>query len=96
VAVPEVGLRRVFNILIVVVLPAPFGPRNPKISPSLTSKSIASTALTSPGKTLVKAVAWIIFIMVHLLTIGLFCCLSETGLIGMPEITSSLFLLLLR
>src|SRR5262245_26370838 len=32
---------------IVDVLPAPFGPRNPKASPALTSKSIRSTAVKS-------------------------------------------------
>jgi hypothetical protein len=33
---------------IVVDLPAPFGPRNPKISPAVTSKSMPLTASTSP------------------------------------------------
>jgi len=32
-AVPDVGCRSPVSILIVVVLPAPFGPRNPKSSP---------------------------------------------------------------
>ena len=36
-------------ILMVVVFPAPFGPRSPKISPESTEKSIASTALMSGG-----------------------------------------------
>jgi hypothetical protein len=39
---------RVSSILIVVVLPAPFGPKKPKISPSSTSKEMSSTALTFP------------------------------------------------
>ena len=37
------------SILIVVVLPAPFGPRNPKISPSSTVRSKSLTTLTSPA-----------------------------------------------
>jgi hypothetical protein len=47
-AVPDVAFARVHKILIVVVLPAPFGPRNPKVSPRATSKSIPRTAGTSP------------------------------------------------
>ena len=34
VSLPLVGLRRVARILIVVDLPAPFGPRKPKICPA--------------------------------------------------------------
>ena len=34
---------------IVVVLPAPLGPRSPKISPSLTVKSTPASAWTSPN-----------------------------------------------
>src|SRR5262245_46547200 len=34
------------SILIVVVLPAPFGPRNPKISPRFTSREMPRTAST--------------------------------------------------
>ena len=34
--------------LIVVDFPAPFGPKNPKICPVLTDKTISSTALTEP------------------------------------------------
>lgn len=45
VADPLVGLRSVINILIVVVLPAPFGPKNPNISPFLTEKDTLSTAI---------------------------------------------------
>ena len=32
-----------------MLLPAPFGPKNPKISPSYTSKEILSIALKSPN-----------------------------------------------
>src|SRR4051794_6838648 len=45
--VPLVGFINVHIILIVVDLPAPFGPRKPKISPSLTSKLILLTAVKS-------------------------------------------------
>ena len=47
VAVPEVGASRVASIRSVVVLPAPFGPRKPKISPVPTSRSTPRTASTS-------------------------------------------------
>src|SRR5262245_31367376 len=43
-ASPEVGRRRVAMTEMVVVLPAPFGPSNPKTSPSLISKLKPSTA----------------------------------------------------
>src|SRR5437773_127151 len=42
--VPLVGMSSVASIFIVVVLPAPFGPRSPKISPGSTTRSIPSTA----------------------------------------------------
>ena len=51
----EIGSREVERtgdtqviIRVVVVLPAPLGPRKPKHSPSWTSKSIPSTAVRSP------------------------------------------------
>src|SRR5205085_2610443 len=40
-------MSRVMSILIVVVLPAPLGPRRPKSSPSPTSKLTPRTASTS-------------------------------------------------
>ena len=46
-AVPEVGSSSVVSILIVVVLPAPFGPSRPNSSPSSTAKLIPRTASTS-------------------------------------------------
>src|SRR5437763_417526 len=46
VALPPLGGRRVASILSVVVLPAPLGPRNPKISPALTVRSTPFTAST--------------------------------------------------
>ncbi len=44
--VPLVGSVRVVAIEIVVVLPAPFGPSSPKISPCFSSRSIPFTATT--------------------------------------------------
>ncbi len=46
-AEPEVGISSVISILIVVVLPAPFGPSRPKSSPSAISKLTPRTASTS-------------------------------------------------
>src|SRR5579872_1780037 len=48
VAVPPVGSSSVESIRRVVVLPAPFGPRKPKISPAWTSRSMPATASTDP------------------------------------------------
>jgi hypothetical protein len=41
---PAVGGRKPVIIRIVVVFPAPFGPRKPRISPSATRKLTESTA----------------------------------------------------
>ena len=52
-----VGMTRVVSMPTVVVLPAPFGPSSPKISPSRTVRSSPSTARTTaprPPKTLVS------------------------------------------
>ena len=49
VAVPFVGLVNVASIRMVVVFPAPFGPSKPKISHSLTSNEMLSTAVKSPN-----------------------------------------------
>jgi hypothetical protein len=46
-AVPEVGESVVVRMEIVVVLPAPFGPRNVKNSPASTPKETPSTAFRS-------------------------------------------------
>jgi hypothetical protein len=43
--VPEVGGRKQVSILMVVVLPAPFGPRKPTIWPFSTSNEMWSTAV---------------------------------------------------
>src|SRR6266513_5553934 len=47
-SVPLVGRKTVVSILIVVVLPAPFGPRNAKVSPWRTSNVTSFTAVTVP------------------------------------------------
>src|SRR5947209_19216819 len=49
-AEPDVGLARVQSMLIVVVFPAPLGPRKPNTSPVATSKSTPLTASTSPKR----------------------------------------------
>ena len=46
-AAPADGLASVHSMLIVVVLPAPLGPRNPKTSPVATSKRTSRTAWMS-------------------------------------------------
>ena len=46
-ASPEVGRSSVVSILIVVVLPAPFGPSRPKSSPCSIAKSTPRTASTT-------------------------------------------------
>src|SRR5215218_5290505 len=46
-AVPEVGISSVISILIVVVLPAPFGPSRPNSSPFSISKLTPRTASIS-------------------------------------------------
>ena len=50
VALPPLGVRSVQSMEIVVVLPAPLGPRKPKISASPTSKEMPSTAVISPKR----------------------------------------------
>jgi len=56
---PLVGRSIVVSIWMVVVLPAPFGPRKAKISPARTWKEISSTARRVP-KTFTKPWTWII------------------------------------
>ena len=48
-ASPDDGGSSPVSIFIVVVLPQPFDPRNPKISPRAISKSTLSTAVKSPN-----------------------------------------------
>src|SRR3970282_773166 len=47
---PVVGRSRPVSILIVVVLPAALGPRNPKISPRCTANVTLSTAVKVPNR----------------------------------------------
>src|SRR5258705_5055733 len=46
---PLVGARLPVSICIVVVLPAPFGPRNPRISPRFNSMLTLLTAVRAPN-----------------------------------------------
>jgi hypothetical protein len=46
--VPRVGVTTPHIIEMAVVLPAPFGPRRPKIWPGSTARSSASTARRVP------------------------------------------------
>ena len=48
VPVPLVGLLSPVNMCMAVVLPAPFAPKKPKISPRRTLKEMSSTARKSP------------------------------------------------
>ena len=50
VAEPELGAIRVPSMRTVVVLPAPFGPRNPNTSPLATRSDKLSTAVRSPKR----------------------------------------------
>src|SRR5690606_12211074 len=47
-AVPDVGAMKQVRIFIVVVLPAPLGPRKPSTSPRLTSKEAVRSAVKEP------------------------------------------------
>src|ERR1043165_6408677 len=68
-AVPDVGLRTVQRMRMVVVLPAPLGPSRPKISPARASKLTWSTAWTRPRRRsrndLVRFWTWIICLAGH-------------------------------
>src|ERR1041385_7087360 len=66
-ALPDVGGKSVDSILIVVLLPAPLGPRNPKISPPPTSKEIPSTAVSSPNF-LTRLSTWMIAVPCEVMT----------------------------
>ena len=61
-AVPLVGRSNVDSMFSVVVLPAPLGPRKPKISPWFTVKLMPSTALMLLSKTFVSSLTSIVFI----------------------------------
>jgi hypothetical protein len=53
---PAVGRMRPSSILIVVVLPAPFGPTNPQTEPAGMARSTPSTAVRSPKRFVSPAV----------------------------------------
>jgi hypothetical protein len=55
---PLVGASWVVSILMVVVFPAPFGPRNANTSPRFTSNEMPLTASVSP-KRLTRPCTWI-------------------------------------
>src|SRR5499425_1912294 len=59
VAAPDEGGRKQVNMRMVVVLPAPLGPRKPTICPFFTSKEIWSTAVLR-AYLLVSSWTWII------------------------------------
>ena len=46
--VPRVGARIVVSTRMAVVLPAPFGPSTPRISPAAASKLRSATATSEP------------------------------------------------
>src|SRR5262250_1480100 len=63
VAVPALGGRKQVSIRMVVVLPAPLGPRNPTIWPFLTENEMWSTAVVRAyllvrSETLIIVVCW--------------------------------------
>src|SRR4030067_2461372 len=62
---PEVGRAKPVSILRVVVLPAPFGPKNPKISFFITEKFKLSTAKKSLN------------FLVKLFTVKMYCCIAS-------------------
>jgi hypothetical protein len=66
-AEPAVGEISVARIRTVVVLPAPFGPRNPNTSPLATRNETSDTAVRPP-KTLVR---WLTSMAAGLLTAGM-------------------------
>ena len=47
-AVPEVAAMKVVRMRMVVLLPAPFGPRKPTTSPCLTENDTPSSATCCP------------------------------------------------
>ena len=55
---PEVGLSKPSSSLTAVVLPAPFGPRNPKISPRGTVIVSPASATVLPNR-FVSSTVWI-------------------------------------
>src|SRR5574337_1136500 len=79
---PSLGERKPVMMRIVVVLPAPFGPRNPRISPFCTWKLTSETASVGPYR-LVRFSTSIIRMHPHFLSevacIDLEICPSQTN-----------------
>ena len=50
IAMPPAGLSNVVSMRIVVVLPAPFGPRSPNVSPAEICRLTRSTATCCPKR----------------------------------------------
>src|ERR1051326_5804009 len=73
-ASPELGGSRVVSILMVVLLPAPFGPSKPNTSPRSTSKLTPLTAVCSP-KCLVRPCTSMIAVMI---SYSLYCSCIRT------------------
>ncbi|VVB66618.1 Uncharacterised protein [Candidatus Gugararchaeum adminiculabundum] len=65
-ATPSLGVMSVVSIFMVVVLPAPFGPRKPKSSPFFMRRSMPSTAVKLPNFLVrpVQSIAYSVFSMV--------------------------------
>src|SRR5580698_5300609 len=81
---PAVGRRSVVSILMVVVLPAPLGPRNAKISPASTRNVMSLTAVNW-SKVLVRFSTRITRILpgkLRLRTVGLVCQNRQFRAIG--------------
>src|ERR1035437_1623495 len=74
VPAPPVGAKIPVSMRIVVDLPAPFGPRKPKISPFCTSKLTRFTAVKLPKRFsrffTTTAVSWLLAFMVSVLPFG--------------------------
>src|SRR5436190_16387163 len=101
-SVPAVGGETQPIMRIVELLPAPFGPRNPNASPRCTSKSMPSTATSSPNF-FTRPRAWIsgalLALMARRLTAPLlgargralerFCKLCELVLVGERELDTT-------
>ena len=86
---PRVGARTVVSILIVVVFPAPLGPRKPKMTPASTANEMWSTAV-KPSKRLTRSRASMIAaVILPTIPLGRACPCDplRCGLYGHPEPT---------
>ena len=86
---PALGVRTVVSILIVVVLPAPLGPRKPKMTPASKVNEMWSTAV-KPSKRLTRSRASMIAaVILPTIPLGRACPCDplRCGLYGHPEPT---------